>query len=103
MIEGSKKEEEYTNMLNSLFNMTHSDPEDAKKELKQDRLNQQKKGKGCEGKRWELDFQFLLDQMKHPQIGTICREDCPFRQRRSIQMAKEVSREKLKSKLRGRH
>ena len=63
MIEGSKKEEEYTNMLNSLFNMTHSDPEDAKKELKQDRLNQQKEGKGCEGKRWELDFQFLLDHV----------------------------------------
>ena len=35
-------------MLISLFK-THSDPEDVKKELKQDRLNQQKEGKGCEG------------------------------------------------------
>ena len=35
MVEGSQKEEEYVNMLNSLCSMTYSDPEDVKKELKE--------------------------------------------------------------------
>ena len=96
MVEGSQKEEEYVNMLNSLCSMTYSDPEDVKKELKKDRLLQKEEGK--DGKRWELDFEFLLNQMKHPQIGTIGCEDLIFAQQKSVQITKELSRAKVKEK-----
>ena len=36
--------------------------------------------------------------MKHPQIGTIGREDLIFAQQKSVQIAKELSRAKVKEK-----
>ncbi len=99
MIEGSKNEIEYTKLLNSLCSMTYLDLEEVKNELKKNRLLQEEENGTWEGrkwKRWELDYEFLLNQMKHPQIGTIGVEDCQYRKKKSDQIARLISQENLK-------
>ena len=97
MVEGSEKEKKYTKMLDSLFSMTYTDLEEVKSELRKDRLLQREE-KTEEGaiKRWERDFDFLLNQMKNPQVGTIGRSDSTYNQKKLVQDEKEVNRKKFK-------
>jgi len=68
---GSPKEEDYVQMLDSLFLMTYTDKEKVRSELQKQRLLQKDQPQEHEGmKTWEIDFTFFENQMKNPQEGS---------------------------------
>ena len=90
MVAGSVEEIRYTNLLNSLCSLTYLDLEQLKAKLKEDTLLRQSESRDRKKeKRWELDFEFFLNQMKHPQVGVIGRPDRRLEKQRAVQMEKK--------------
>ena len=74
MVTGSAKQIDYMKMLDSLCSMTYDDKEEILSKMKSKRLLN---GTGSEKedpnkeKIYTIEYNFLLNQMKNPQIGTI--------------------------------
>ena len=82
---GSVNEIKCEGMLDSLFNMTYSDLERVKEELKKQKLLHKVQTFECqEMKTWEIDFEFLLNQMMHPQIGSMDSLDTDLTKRKKL-------------------
>ena len=45
-------------------------------------------------KTWEIDFEFLLNQMKHPQIGSMDSLDTDLTKRKKLQNVRVMERQK---------
>ena len=96
MIPGSADEVEYGMMLDSLFKMSYLDNEDVKQKLMEDRLLHKKpsSSESSAMKTWEIDFEFYLNQLCHPQAGSIGSADTELCKRRETQNLKAMATQK---------
>ena len=108
MRSGSKEDVSYASLLHSLFLMCDHHLRKVEEELKEDRLKHKQQPLESEGlKTWEVDLQFLKNQMLHPQHGTIGSKDTDLEKRKEAQssrlMEKRNREEKEKERTKERY
>ena len=89
MRSGSKEDVSYASLLHSLFLMCDHHLRKVEEELKEDRLKHKQQPLESEGlKTWEVDLQFLTNQMLHPQHGTIRSKDTELEKPKQAQSSR---------------
>ena len=82
MAEGSVEEESYVSMLDKLCSMTYGNLEDVKAEMKKQKLLRgQSSREDPDSETWLIEYNFLINQMKNPQVGYIDRKDTIFQKK----------------------
>ena len=94
----SDEEVAYISMLDSLCSMTYPDLETIKCELKRVKLFRGECIEGGTTQTWEVDFNFLINQMKNPQIGSMDGKDKILSNRVENKLEKDTRRKYRKDK-----